>query len=166
MAGDGVVITQPGGTTPQYLGNLGGPAYATGINNKGQVVGYSATTNQSNAAVYGVLYSQGKIVNLGLPKGETAPQYESFATAINDHGQIVGYSSGGSPLVPSHGLLYLNNHWHDLNDLVNATVNGLTIVEANGINDLGQIVATATDAAGNEHAVILTVVGSKPAFVP
>jgi hypothetical protein len=55
---------------------------------------------------------------------------------------------------------------YDLNDLVNATAKGLTITTANGINDLGQIVGTANDAAGNEHAVILTVVGSKAAIRP
>ena len=44
---------------------------------------------------------------------------------------------------------------YDLNALVKTSENGLTIKSAHGINDLGQIVATATDAAGNEHAVIL-----------
>ena len=39
-----------------------------------------------------------------------------------------------------------------------ATSASLTITEAIGINDLGQIVAGAVDAAGTEHSVILTPV--------
>jgi probable HAF family extracellular repeat protein len=151
------VITQPGGTNPRDLGNLGGAAYATGVNILGQVVGYSATTNGNT---YGVLYSQGEIINLGLPKGETAPQFSSFATGINDFGVIVGYSKSSSD---ARGLVYVKGQWYDLNDRVNATGKGFTITEAIGINNRGQIVATALDRAGNQHAIILTVVGSNPA---
>jgi uncharacterized membrane protein len=163
-----VVITQPGGTNPSDLGNLGGPAYATGLNIWGQVVGYSATTSQNNSPVFSVLYSQGKIINLGLPKGEKAPQYQSFATGINDLGVIVGYSDlaggqFGQPSSAARGVVYLYKRWYDLNTLVNSSGHGLTIIEANGVNDFGQIAASALDAAGDVHAVILTVVGLRPA---
>jgi len=166
-AGSDVVITQPGGMKPSDLGNLGGPAHATGINILGQVVGYSATTNQSNSPVFGVLYSQGAVINLGLPKGETARDYQSFATGINDQGVIVGYSDvagevfGTEPSSDARGLVYVKGRWYDLNDLVNATGKGFTITKATGINNVGQIIATALDPAGTQHAIILTVVGSK-----
>jgi hypothetical protein len=50
---------------------------------------------------------------------------------------------------------------YDINTLVNASGQGLTITEARGINDLGQIVALAKDSAGNTHTVLLFVVGFK-----
>ena len=137
--GSGGVVTQPGGTTPSDV-----PVDPTAINILGQIVGGD------------VLYSQGEVINLGLPKGETAPQYQSFATGINDLGVIVDYSESSSD---ARGLVYVKGKWYDLNDLVNATGKGFTITEATGINNVGQIIATALDAAGNQHAVILTVVG-------
>jgi probable HAF family extracellular repeat protein len=161
-----VVISQPGGKAFRDLGNLGGPAYATGMNIWGQVVGYSATTIGSDPATfYAALYSHGRVINLGLPASETVSKFQSFATGINDFGVIVGYSelvgvsAEAKPSAYARGLVYINGQWRVLNDLVNATGKGLTIVKANGINDFGQIVATALDAAGNVHAVILTVVG-------
>jgi probable HAF family extracellular repeat protein len=158
------LLMQPGGLAPRDLGTLGGPAFATALNDWGQVVGYSLETYNGNLDFLpesGVVYAGGKVTNLGLPADEVSvnPIYESYALAINDWGQIVGFSertySGDDP----HGLTYLDGRMYDLNKLIDPTTSaGLTITEAIGINNLGRIVATATDAVGTEHSVILTAV--------
>ena len=79
--------TLPGGTTSE----------ASGINTKGQIVGWSYTTSGYQHAF---LYSGGKMIDLGtLPGG-----LYSFATGINDNGQIVGYSDTESG--EEHAFLY------------------------------------------------------------
>ena len=67
------------------LGNLGGTAEAFGLNDQGEVVGYSRTTKGARDAF---VYKNGKMKSLGsLMAGG------SIATGINDRGQIVGWSS-------------------------------------------------------------------------
>jgi probable HAF family extracellular repeat protein len=144
------VLMQAGGGAPRDLGSLGGPANASALNIWGQVVGYSAETynfDPYGEPYFGVLYAGGKVINLGLPSDEVSIDniFESYATGINDFGQIVGFSdltyNGSDP----HGLVYLNGEMYDLNDLIGTTTT-YTITESLGINDFGQIVATALDA--------------------
>jgi probable HAF family extracellular repeat protein len=89
------------------------------------------------------------------PEGTTSGFY---ACGINSFGAIVG-SCRSVFNGDKRGLLYLNGTMYDINTLGNDSGRGLTIISANGINDFGQIVGTATDAAGNSHTVILSVVG-------
>ena len=44
----------------------------------------------------------------------------------------------------------------DLNGLIGSAAKQYRILAATGINDLGEIVATAVDGAGTVHAVLLT----------
>jgi probable HAF family extracellular repeat protein len=72
------------------LGTLGGPSSsATGINSRGQVVGFAATTD---GATHAVLWDHGATTDLG----------EGRACAINSAGQIVGESEGRA-VVWDHG---------------------------------------------------------------
>jgi probable HAF family extracellular repeat protein len=166
------VLMQAGGQAPRDLGTLGGPAFATALNIWGQVVGYSLESYNGDPDFlpeYGVLYKGGKVTNLGLPTGEVSknPIFESFALAINDYGQIVGFSDLTDSGEDLHGLAYLNGKMYDLNNLIEPVAGArFTITEAVGINDLGQIVAGATDADGIEHSVILTDTRVKWAIRP
>ena len=70
------------------LGTLPGDTYceATGINNSGQVVGYSYTPGTSGYTVDAFLYSDGKMTAL-----DTSAGVRTYAEGINDSGQVAGY---------------------------------------------------------------------------
>jgi probable HAF family extracellular repeat protein len=172
-----VILVQPGGTSSRIIATNGQDEYCFphAMNILGQAVGQNFNLfvntvlddqfyDEGDAMLYnpdGNSVSLGNFlteIDAGFPPG-------SDATGINSFGVIVGSCYTADSGV-SRGFVYLNGTMYDLNDLVNATAKGLTITTANGINDLGQIVGTANDAAGNEHAVILTVVGSKAAIRP
>lgn len=69
------------------LGNLGGSlAFAVGLNDHGQVVGYS-TVDETNAAVHGFAWSESTgMVDLGTLPG----QGYSTALAMNNRGEVAG----------------------------------------------------------------------------
>ncbi len=121
--------------TMQDLGSLPDQTYtqAYGINNLGQVVGSSGTS--------ACLWDHGAPQNLGNLGGSAVAQ------AINDPGQIVGYSylPGGN----RHAFLWQNGNLQDL-----GTLTGGTYSNAGAINNLGQIVGGATTPAGYYRAVI------------
>lgn len=110
------------------LGTLGGQdSYAYGINNSGQIVGNSATTNYSTHAF---LYSEGKMIDLGtLSEGDF-----SYAYSINNSGQIVGKSGG-------RAFLYSNGTMIDLGAPPAMWDDSYSC--AYGINDSGLIVGEA-----------------------
>ena len=112
------------------LGTLGGTeSWANAINNSGQIVGTSVT---SDGAEHAFLYSGGSMSDLGTLSGGTM----SGATAINDYGQIVGGSSvSGSA---EHAFLFSGGSMQDIGSL-----SGYQWTSAAGINDSGQIVGTA-----------------------
>ena len=69
------------------LGTLPGDTWcqATGINNSGQVVGYSYTPS-TGATFHAFLYSNGKMTALDTSAGD-----RSYAEGINDSGQVAAY---------------------------------------------------------------------------
>ncbi len=101
--------------TVQYqfsdLGTLGGPnSYANGINDAGQVVGYSRANNFNDATVAS-LWSRGGKTALANWDG-----YHSAAYSINNAGQIVGYADVvpryGDPM--NHAAIWNNGRIADL----------------------------------------------------
>ncbi len=127
------------------LGTLGGSSsYGTAINSAGQVTGYSATINGGSDAF---LYGNGKLTDLGTLGGTG-----SYGYAINSAGLVAGTSNtvgNGSP----HAFLYGNGAMRDLNGFNGIAGSGLTLTDARGINDVGQI----TGFASNGHAYIATL---------
>jgi probable HAF family extracellular repeat protein len=114
------------------LGTLSGysSSIARGINDLGQVVGFSAIA--TGVVSHAFLYSNGIMTDLGIPAGATG----SSAAAINHSGQIAGSIGTVSS---SHAALYSNGAWTDLGGMPGATL-GTT---ATGINDAGRIIGQA-----------------------
>jgi probable HAF family extracellular repeat protein len=134
------------GKSLQNLGTLnGGSTWATAINASGIVVGSSwATGGIPHAFVWqnGVMHDLG-----GLPGSSGG----GAAEAINAAGTIVGGSGG-------HAFSYQGGVMTDLNSLISGDV-AKNLISAVGINDLGQILATGTDAKGLRASFILTPAG-------
>ena len=121
--------TLPGGTGDPN--GFGEQTYAYSINSSGQAVGSAATTT----GTYAVLFSGGKVINLGLPNGAEG----SSANAINDVGGIAGtsYLADGT----SHAFSYSKGVFTDL-----GTLPGTACANGASINISGQIVGTAAVA--------------------
>jgi probable HAF family extracellular repeat protein len=119
----------------QDLGTLGGDdSAAFGINDRGQVVGHSFTTD--NATDHAFLYTGGQMEDLGA-LGPNSANSKSAALGINDRGQVVGYIFDflqyegflytGGKLEISHGVaghfandaLAINNRGDAVGDVVN-----------------------------------------------
>jgi len=147
------------------LGTLGGTiSYALGINNSGQVVGYSCMAG--NAVYQAFLYSGGTMTNLGTLGGNY-----SWANAINNNGQVVGWSYTGviypapyyyynngyeyvayQNIPQTHAFLYSGGTMTDLGVFGVSTADGSSVYGqsyAYGINDSGQIVGYANTSTGS-----------------
>lgn len=127
------------GQTSTDLGSIdGGANIAVGINNNGQVVGYTVLANHDERAFVADKYS---LVNLGTLGGSV-----SRAIAINGSGVITGYSftaDGLGRCFVSHG-----NGMVDIGPLA-STDN----CKPTAINDAGQIVGAVYNSSGS-HAFL------------
>ena len=132
--------------TAQDLGTLGAGPYseAWGVNNLGQVVGYSYINGGS---YHGFLYSQSTgMVDL-TPTSDTG-----YAKDINDAGQVTGYKTavGGY-----HAFRWQNGQFADLGVLP-----GFAHSFGWGINDSGQVAGSSSSASGNSQRFIRFTDGS------
>lgn len=112
------------------LGTLGGggTTQAYGINEAGQVVGYSTA---ASLKYHAFLWDNGVMTDLGtLPTGTT-----SRAFGLNDNGQAVGFAFDGSAAggASNHAFLWENGV---MTDLFPEPAHSM----ANAINDAGQVV--------------------------
>jgi probable HAF family extracellular repeat protein len=138
------------GSPVTYLGNLGGNySIAYAINNSGQIVGVSATTNGGNDVF---LYAGGSMLDIG-------PGYEYGTYGINNSGFVVGQDGN------NHAFVYANGTRADLNTLLFNTNSGWTLQDASAINDVGQIAGYGINPQGQTHAFLLNPLppGSIPA---
>lgn len=114
------VLAGPPSYSPVPLGTLGGNgSYANGINASGEVTGFSsltrATPTNPNPAAewHAYRYSAGVMHDLGTAGGPF-----STGTAINDAGEIAGFSAvvvGGRP--QQHAVLFAAGALQDLGTL-------------------------------------------------
>jgi probable HAF family extracellular repeat protein len=136
----GAAINDNGEATGRYLDSSGNehgflynggvmttlPGTGYGINNSGQVVG--------QAGGHAFLYSGGTMTDLGTLGGSA-----SGANAINNSGQVVGYSYIAGTSGDRHAFLYSGGTMTDLGTL------GGRSSSAEGINDMGQVTGQAQD---------------------
>jgi probable HAF family extracellular repeat protein len=140
------VVWENGTATPlPNLGTPGGIAYA--INSHNQVVGQAVN---SDGVPLATIWQNNTATALGgLVTGDVA----SFATSINNRGQVVG-SSFNSGSNWSHGYLWQNGAMIDLNTVFPASSN-LYVVSASNINESGQIAGMAVEMAGSHTRTIV-----------
>jgi len=109
------------------LGTLGGAtSVARALNDRGQIVGYSSTASGETRAF---LWEDGHMIDLGTLEGD------SYAVAINRHGQILAYS-------------YVNNlpHaflWEDGKLTALGTLPGRMASIGHALNNRGQVVGVS-----------------------
>jgi probable HAF family extracellular repeat protein len=156
------------------------PGKAADINDAGQIAGEWESTRGYPVAA---LWEPGLGVReLGVLPGGVF----SGASALNDVGQIVGWSENNAFLwedgqmidlgfgfaadinnagvIVGSSSIWIDGVMSNLNDLV-PQGSGLTIWSANSINDAGQIAATAYDALNRPHAVLLNPMSEDTAFI-
>ena len=162
----GQVVGQVGFTSEAYLYTAGAftnlgflpggtASVATGVNDSGQVVGYSST---QSSAMEAFSYSSGVMTALGFLPGGT----QSWATGINVSGQVVGYGVNSSS--HNEAFLYSGGVMTGL-----GTLPGYTDSVAMAINNNGQVVGYATNSAGGTEAFLysggtMTDLGTLPGF--
>ena len=139
------------------LGGRGSTAYA--VNGLGQVAGEADSKDELPHAF---LWSSGVMRDLGCIGGHPAG---STAYGVNARGQVVGqalFYVTGKRNPASHGMLWQSGRAFDLNVLLDSSGLGWTVEVANGINDAGQIAATAYNVRSqHRRAVLLTPVACR-----
>jgi probable HAF family extracellular repeat protein len=130
-------------------------SYAQAINNHGQVAGTSWNPFETRA----FLYSDGLMQDLGILVGDPNQPFQgrpvltsdatSYAMAINNRSQVVGYSSLTYYFPQQHAFLYSNGVMQDLGTLAGIYGN---FSEATGINNRGEIVGVSDTVSGIRHA--------------
>jgi probable HAF family extracellular repeat protein len=141
----GHAVLWTGGAT-QDLGTLGTGSYseASGINNLGQIVGYSSVNGgMSHAFLYSPTTG---MVDL-TPTSDTG-----YAKDINDAGQVTGYKTavGGY-----HAFRWQNGQFIDLGVLP-----GFAHSFGWAINDSGQVSGSSSSASGNSERFVRFTDGS------
>jgi len=126
------------GTTTDLGTQVGSSSFAHGINNSGELVGYTNLWGPYHA----FLYSDGTMTDLGTLGGSS-----SHANGINNNGQVVGYATITDGL--AHAFLYSNGTLTDL-----GTLDGGYVSYAYAINESGQIVGHASASPDTPHAFL------------
>ena len=140
---------------PHDVGNLGSTAAnaALSINNWGEVVGASSTTDQSNAfnGTFAFLWNRERGIHpLGALPGDVA----SGAQAINDKRDITGLSI--DPQGNPRAVLWQHGFIADLNELTVEDSPFSVLLDAFSTNDAGEIVGFGVTTSGDIHGFLLT----------
>jgi probable HAF family extracellular repeat protein len=127
--------------------NAGIETGPTGINNRGQIVGYSVA-DDTDATYHGFLRdARGSFTPIDLP-GAVA----TVASRINDRGQIVGRYYQTTPLRGPDARFrgFLLHHGR----IVRINVPGAAQTQAVGVNNLGQVVGEYQNPDGTYHGFL------------
>jgi probable HAF family extracellular repeat protein len=120
--------------------DLGGDSVAKGVNNTNDIVGYVCTAG--NASCRPFLFSNGVTTLIG-PANRTG-----VANRVNASLDVVGALSVAPGTSTTQAFLYRNGVRTDLGTLGGASS------EARGINEQGEVVGTAQNAAGQPRAFL------------
>jgi probable HAF family extracellular repeat protein len=139
----------------QDLGGSLGSNYtgADAVNDAGQVVGFAYLAGDT--LFHAALWRQvGQITDLGTIEADGC----TYASDINAKGQVVGGSISHSGCLSNgdstRGFLWEDGAIFDLNALV-PPGSALYLLNADTVNDRGEIAGTGVDASGNQHAFLL-----------
>jgi probable HAF family extracellular repeat protein len=134
------VLSSTGATN---IGSLGDPflTLAFGINNVGEITGYSAATPAAGFPRHAFLYSNGVMTDLG------SLGQESFGQAINNNSHITGYYTLGDETL--RAFFYSNGTMTDLGALP-----GDTDSQGLALNDTGDVVGRSYRLGENSHAFL------------
>jgi probable HAF family extracellular repeat protein len=153
------------------LGNFGtdalgvGYSYSTGINNQGEVIGFSDVYDSfgNYKGHAGFLYRDGKLIDLGNFGSDSSGTGYSFARDIADDGTIVGWalSWNGSSFDGHAAISFDGGQFLDLDPLTSG-LGTYRLREALAVNVNGQIAAFGCDVVGNAgcSAFLLSPEGS------
>jgi probable HAF family extracellular repeat protein len=147
------------------INSLGGDSCTpVDINNVSQVVGHAKTASGATHAFLWQLNANGVPVmrDLGTLGGTN-----SYATAVNDAGWVVGYSDVGRTLqdatgtyIIKHAFLWANGVMYDLgvhNDFYDYPfIDSYPFSKAVGINATGTLVGNSTSINANSRSFVLT----------
>jgi probable HAF family extracellular repeat protein len=125
---------------------------ATGLNNRGQIVGFYIDANNVE---HSFLLSGGQFTTIDPPGAANLPGPSPLAlvnvdqaVSINNRGQIVGGYTDANNV--THGYLLSDGHYTTLD------APGAVSTIALGINDHGQIVGYSIDSSGVTHGFLLS----------
>jgi probable HAF family extracellular repeat protein len=132
--------TAAGGTTSAVAGvQVLASGWATAVDGRGDVVG----DYQVNSLTDAFIWHAGTFTDLGALPGDDTTE----ATAVNDHGEVVGYSSTDTFPATPQAFVWRNGTMTDLGPSGESSVAGY-------LNDSGQIVGTVTSSSGDTSAVV------------
>ncbi|HEV2212608.1 MAG TPA: hypothetical protein VGS99_04605, partial [Gammaproteobacteria bacterium] len=137
------------------MGNIGGNAWNTpmDMNDRGEAVGFadlSGDPTGNNPTFHAFFWARGQaMVDLGTLPGDAI----SEALGINNRGEIVGLSFGAGFSHPQ-AVIWIHGQIFNLNSMVS---NGSTmnLIDAQEINDRGEITGQGVDTSGNTPAFLL-----------
>lgn len=174
-----------GGSVSALDGVPGNHAFAQGINDSDQVVGYWYGINGGGGFFWsagaltlldgmaldvnnaGIVVGMSSSGSAYLWDGQGYTQLDDwtggYPNAINEKNQVVGFAAGNGAM---NGVLWDDGHFYGLDDL--ASDRGAWHIEyASDINELGQIVGYATNSDGEVHAFLLDPLSvPEPATAP